>query len=60
MFNQLTPDLPNQLYAELVRAGDQERLARRIIRQRRAARRTLRRRDRRTTQPRPVAVAEAA
>lgn len=46
MYGQMSPELPNQLYAELVRIGDQERLARRVIRERKAARRTARREDR--------------
>jgi hypothetical protein len=34
MFGQMmSPDLPNQLYAEPVRVGEQERLARRRITQ---------------------------
>ncbi len=57
MYGQMNPDLPNQLYSELVRAADQERLARRIIRDRKEARR-LARRDRRATQPWAIAVTE--
>ena len=60
MYGQLSPDQPNQHYAELVRIGDQERLARRIIRERNAARRSVRHTERPSAQPRPVTVADAA
>jgi len=55
MFEQLTsPDLPNQLYAELVQRREQERLARRVTRERAVERAAARSRGRRTAQPRPV------
>ncbi len=60
MFEQLTStDLPNQIYAELVQVREQERLARRVARERKAARVAARIRDRRTTPPRPVATTKA-
>lgn len=55
MYGQMTsPDLPNQMYQQLIRIGDQERLGRRILRERKAARKSVRRQRRRTAQPRPV------
>lgn len=51
MFGQMmSPDLPNQMYAEPVRIGEQERLARRVAREWKAARRLARQ----TARPRPV------
>lgn len=51
MFGQMmSPDLSNQMYAELVRIGEQER---RVARERKAAR-VAARLARRTALPRPV------
>lgn len=39
MFGQTGPEMPNQAYQELIRTAEQERVARSVIRERRAARR---------------------
>ena len=56
MYGQLSPDLPHQLYAELVQSREQERLARHLSRERKAARTLARRSRRRTTRPQPADV----
>ncbi len=53
MYELMNPDQPNQLYAERVQIGERERLARRVIRERRVARAASRLEQ--TSPPRPVA-----
>ena len=54
MFGQtFTPDLPNQMYAELVQTRTQERLPRRVARDRKTARVAAQRLDTGTTRHRP-------
>ncbi len=57
--SMMSPDLPNHLYAELIRRREQDRLARRVTRQRAMDRAAARSREQRPAQPRPVARPEA-
>ncbi|MFC7623202.1 hypothetical protein [Microlunatus sp. GCM10028923] len=53
MVSQTSPDVPHQLYAELIRSRAQERMAHRLLRKQRADRRAARR----AAVPRPKTVA---
>ncbi|GAB3752736.1 hypothetical protein [Microlunatus parietis] len=54
MYSYTSTDQPNQQYRELLRAADNDRLARQIVREQRATRRAARRRDRQAVAIRPV------
>lgn len=51
MYGYTSPELPNQHYRELLRAADNDRLARQIVREQRAIRRAARRRQTVTVRP---------
>ncbi|MFC7621420.1 hypothetical protein [Microlunatus sp. GCM10028923] len=54
MYDYTSPELPNQRYGELLRAADQDRLARRILKEQKAASRAARRRGRHQPASYPV------
>lgn len=54
MYSYTSTDQPAQQYRELLRAADNDRLARQIVREQRAIRRAARRRDRQTITTHPV------